>query len=278
MAEKVIRRLCPPAKRSGSLRILILSVSALLCLAGCSNKEKELRLAVSEEGKSSRQQINAALVALDACVAKTEARKNAFLEESDSATPATDKPKDWSSPAEVVVVLQSNHEEIDRSPGARGVSNQLRAMGSTGISVNGSGWSPVPGGMRRLVFDSVSIKSGANGAKLVWDQPKAEAIQAAAGELGRTFQASRERLKPMAKSDTATLIGPCEAGVEAAKQLSESVKAILDAQAASAGKRKPDERALQTHVGLILKARADIRDALLNFDNALQSFTAEPKR
>src|SRR6267378_5207689 len=98
---------------SASVATLCL-VSASACLISFSSACSASKEALAEEGKSRRQSINHALASLDAAVSKAPEKKTDLFGSpvTNQADSVKDENKvaDWSSPAEVVVVLQTTHD------------------------------------------------------------------------------------------------------------------------------------------------------------------------
>lgn len=258
---------------------------AAFCLVSASAFVMSFSLACSasketlaKEGKIRRQSINQALASLDAAASKTPEKKtdlfgNPITNQADSSMDEK-KVEDWSSPAEVVVVLQTTHDRIDTSPAAQRVSNKLRSMGSTGMSIGGSisgGWTAVPGGMQQRIWDQISFKPGGAGPAMRWDHEQVDKIVQAAAALKSRFSEAGDELKKTAVNEGADLVQRCEMSAKSTGQILEAASQVLAAQLSKDGTAKPDEKSIQGAVERMLKARAEIREALAAYDLALSN-------
>ncbi len=249
-----------------SLLPLAIALGVILFFSSCASTQRNAQLsAVMEEGKNRFQIVKQALVSVDAAAAKAEGEN-----------------VDWSSPSEVVL-LQSSHEEIDRSAGARRVSDKLRSMGSTSITMNGQAWTVTSGGMKRLVWDQVSIKTGGLGQRLTWDQESMKKIIAAANELKQAFVSAGDGLKRFESMESGDqwatdLVKKCEAGVITAEQISGAAKEILPGQQAGPNNAKPDEKVLQGAIERMLNGRSILRDVTSGYDTTLKQIAQNLKK
>ncbi len=195
---------------------LLIIVFAMITVVGCSSKAK--LLALTKEAQSQQKAFIKKLTALDTAVAGNGKEKI----DSDQVSATTEeKIMDWSSPKDVSVVLQSVKEEIDRSPGAKRISQMLRAHGITkhftgfissegvvigtqqdkpcvredlpalDLMIDGT---PASDGMKYCVSDKITFASGGSGESLVWDTQKIKRIIILAGELKGEFSKASETL------------------------------------------------------------------------------------
>ncbi len=252
-----------------NLVVMTIMASLILSFLGCTNAKL---LTLVKEGKSHLQGINQALAALDTASAKTE--ENAadmfgqLIPKEKKDANEENKVIDWSSPSEVVVILQSSHEEIDRSEGAQQVSQQLPK--GVSISKNGQTWTPVSGGMKGRVLDHISFKVGGSGQNLTWDIEKVKQIVTAAEVLKVKFSNASDGLGKVGSDVGADLVKQGELGAKATEQILSAAKEILAAQESSAKNTKPDEKAVQVAIERMLKARGELREIISSYDAILK--------
>ncbi len=259
------------------LVVMAIMTSLIFSFLGCTNT----KLLLAKEGNTQLQGINQALAALDTASAKTEEKARDMFGQPlpKEEKVAENKVIDWSSPSEVVAVLQSSHEEIDRSPGAQGLSKQLRSMGSSGINftLGGSqgGGTAVPGGMKQKIWDQISLKAGGSEQKLTWDTEKVKQIVIAAEGLKAKFSKANESLGKVGSDAAADLIKKGELGIKATEQILDSAIQVLAAQELSGKNTKPDEKIVQGAIEKMLKARAELREILASYDEILNQLAPQ---
>lgn len=292
---KIHKTLLPPM----AFCPLLIIGFVILTLVGCDSRAK--LSALTKEAESQQKAFIKTLTSLDTVAAGNDKEKN----DSDQVNAATEKKIiDWSSPKEVSVVLQSVKEEIDTSPGAKKISNTLRANGITKhftgiISAEGAtvgtqedkpcvkenlptsdfmiDGTPVSNGMKYCVSDKITFASGGSGESLVWDTEKIKGIIILAGELKGKFSKASENLKQIGSDDNPMLAEKCDSGVNSVQQIMENAKAILVLQEASSKNAKPNEKMVQDFVTKMLKARLDLRELTASYDLLLKEFTDKAK-
>ena len=254
---------------------IVLIISLCLCVA-CQSRKERLKAFADEAQKHLP------------VITEYEAKLNAAASPADdtglfgSATASDSKNTSWADPAEVVVVLKSFHEVIDRSPSAQSLSNTLRRMGSSGMSVNLGGRTlnpiPVPGGIKQRILDHISVKRGGVKKSLSWEQKNVDEMAAAATQLQQVYQNALEKLKAMADGDEpemAEIVRRCESGAVSAKEIGDAAKEISRAQAASERGTKPDDKKVQETVQQLLKAGANLHAVAADYSKNLRQLSQQ---
>lgn len=234
-----------------------------------------------------RARLDALLSAAEPHVASIKEASLALLAAVGEQRDPAKQENPWPAPAQIRVGLNSKHYEIDRSPSAQSLSGMLRDQGAAGFTgIGGDRWfdhaTPVPGGMKQLVPDTISVKMEGSGSELLLDPETTVKLLDATGKLQVRFEKTSGTLQAIGNSralepDRSHIATFCDEGARAAREIGDRAKGILAAQERSAGGVKPDEQSVTTLVRSVWQAGARAHESAVEISKTVGRLALERK-